>query len=120
VPITIVARDRAGNETTEKVTVDAQQVTQNATVTVTVTLDKATARVGQGVLATVYVVGTTGPRAGVPVTLSAGVVQIGTAVTDGSGTARISFIAPPAEGDVSVVVLGGGSSGRASLTITAR
>jgi hypothetical protein len=120
VPITIVARDRAGNETTEKVTVDAQQVTQNATVTVTVTLDKATARVGQGVLATVYVVGTTGPRAGVPVTLSAGVVQIGTAETDGSGTARISFIAPPAEGDVSVVVLGGGSSGRASLTITAR
>ena len=33
VPITIVARDRAGNETTEKVTVVAQQVTQNATVT---------------------------------------------------------------------------------------
>jgi hypothetical protein len=121
VPITVVARDRAGNETTEKLTVVAQQVTQNATtVTVTVTLDKATARVGQGVLATIYVVGTTGPRPGVPVTASAGVVQIGTAVTDGTGTARISFVAPPTEGDVSVVVLGGGSSGRASLTITAR
>jgi uncharacterized lipoprotein NlpE involved in copper resistance len=120
VPITIVARDRAGNETTEKVTVVAQQVTQTATVTVTVALDKATARVGQGVLATIFVVGTTGPRAGVQVTLSAGVVQIGTAVTDGTGTARISFVAPPAEGDVSVVALGGGSSGRASLTITAR
>jgi hypothetical protein len=52
--------------------------------------------------------------------LSVGVVQIGTAVTDGTGTARISFVAPPAEGDVSVVVLGAGSSGRASLTITAR
>ena len=121
VPITIVARDRAGNETTQKVTVVAQQVTQTATTaTVTVTLDKATARAGQGVLATIYVVGTTGPRAGVPVTLSVGVVQIGTGVTDGTGTARISFVAPPAEGDVSVVVLGAGSSGRASLTITAR
>jgi len=121
VPITIVARDRAGNETTQKVTVVAQQVTQTVTTaTVTVTLDKATARAGQGVLATIYVVGTTGPRAGVPVTLSVGVAQIGTGVTDGTGTARISFVAPPAEGDVSVVVLGAGSSGRASLIITAR
>jgi hypothetical protein len=121
VAITVVARDRAGNETTEKVTVVAQQVTQTATTaTVTVTLDKTTARAGQGVLATIYVVGTTGPRAGVPLALSVGVVQIGTAVTDGTGTARISFVAPPAEGDVSVVVLGAGSSGRASLTITAR
>ncbi|HYV22460.1 MAG TPA: hypothetical protein VEN31_07370 [Candidatus Bathyarchaeia archaeon] len=121
VPITIVARDRAGNETTQKVTVVAQQVTPTTTTaTVTVTLDKATARSGQGVLATIYVVGTTGPRAGVLVTLSVGVVQIGTAVTDGTGTARITFVAPAAEGDVSVVVLGAGSSGRASLTITAR
>jgi len=86
--------------------------------TVTVTLDKATAKVGQGVLATVYVVGTTGPRAGVPVTLSVGVASIGTAVTDGTGIARISFVAPPTEGEVSVVVLAAGSSGRASLTIS--
>ena len=119
--ITVVARDRAGNETTQKVTVVAQQVTPTATTaTVTVTLDKTTARAGQGVLATVYVVGTTGPRPGVLVTLSVGVVQIGTAVTDGTGTARISFVAPAVEGDVSVVVLGAGSSGRASLTISAR
>jgi glucodextranase-like protein len=118
VPITIVARDRAGNETTEKRTVTAQQVTQILGLTVTVTLDKATVRVGQGVLATIYVVGTTGPRAGVPVTLSVGVASIGTAVTDGTGTARISFVAPPTEGEASVVVLAAGSSGRASLTIS--
>src|SRR2546423_2339177 len=118
VPITVVARDRAGNETTEKVTVTAQQVTQTVGLTITVTLDKATAKVGQGVLATVYVVGTTGPRAGVPVTLSVGVASIGTAVTDGTGTARIPFVAPPTEGEVSVVVLAAGSSGRASLTIS--
>jgi glucodextranase-like protein len=118
VPITVVARDRAGNETTEKLTVTAQQVTQTVGLTITVTLDKATARVGQGVLATVYVVGTTGPRAGVPVTLSVGVASIGTAVTDGAGIARIPFIAPSTEGETSVVVLAAGSSGRASLTIS--
>jgi len=118
VPITVVARDRAGNETTEKVTVTAQQVTQTIGLTITVTLDKTTAKVGQGVLATIYVVGTTGPRAGVPVTLSVGVASIGTAVTDGTGTARIPFIAPPTEGETSVVVLAAGSSGRASLTIS--
>jgi len=118
VPITVVARDRAGNETTQKLTVTAQQVTQIVGLTVTVTLDKATARVGQGVLATVYVVGTTGPRAGVLVTLSVGVASIGTAVTDGSGTARIPFVAPSTEGETSVVVLAAGSSGRASLTIS--
>jgi Glucodextranase, domain B len=118
VPITVVARDRAGNETTQKLTVTAQQVTQPIGLTITVTLDKTTAKVGQGVLATVYVVGTTGPRAGVPVTLSVGVASIGTAVTDGGGIARIPFIAPATEGETSVVVLASGSSGRASLTIS--
>jgi hypothetical protein len=120
VPITVVARDRAGNETTQKLTVIAQQVTQTVGVTVTVTLDKATVRPGQGVLATIYVVGLTGPRAGVPVTVSVGVYIVGTAVTDGTGTARLSFAAPPTEGDASVVVLAAGSSGRASLTVSAR
>jgi len=117
-PITVVARDRAGNETTQKVTVTAQQVTQAVGLTVTVTLDKTTARVGQGILATVFVVGTNGPRAGIPVTLTVGVVSAGTAVTDGSGVARISFVAPSTEGETSVVVLASGSSGRATLTIS--
>lgn len=120
VPITIVARDRAGNETTQKVTIVAQQVTQTAGLTVTVTLDKQAVRPGQGVLATIYVVGATGPRAGLPITLSVGVATIGTAVTDATGTARMSFAAPTVEGDVSVVVLAAGSSGRASLTVSAR
>jgi hypothetical protein len=118
VPITVVARDRAGNETTQRVTVIAQQVAQTASLTVAVVLDKPTAKVGQGVLATIIVVGPTGPRAGIPVTLSVGVVSIGTAVTDALGTARIPFVAPSTEGEVSVVVLAAGSSGRASLTIS--
>ncbi|TMD56042.1 MAG: hypothetical protein E6I83_03165 [Chloroflexi bacterium] len=121
VPITIVARDRAGNETTQKVTVVAQLVSPSATTAaVTVTLDKTTARPGQIVLATVFVSGTTGPRAGVLVTLSVGVLQIGTAVTDSTGMARAAFAAPAAEGDVNIVVLAAGSSGRASLTVSAR
>jgi hypothetical protein len=120
VTVTVVARDRAGNETTEKLTVIAQQVAQTTGVTVTVTLDKATARPGQGLLATIFVSGLTGPRAGVLVTGSVGVATMGSAVTDATGTARLSFAAPTTEGDVSVVVLAGGSSGRASLTVSPR
>ena len=118
VPITVVARDRAGNETTQKLTVTAEQVTTAAGLTVAVTLDKTSARVGQPVLARIYVTGATGSRAGILVTLSVGVTTIGTAVTDGSGTARISFVAPATEGETSVVVLAAGSSGRASLTVS--
>jgi hypothetical protein len=119
-PITIVARDRAGNETTQKITVVAQQVAQTTGVTVTVTLDKTTARPGQVVLATIHVAGPTGPRAGVPITLSVGVAPIGTAVTDAAGITRLGFAAPATEGDTSVVVLAAGSSGRASLTVSPR
>ena len=54
--VALRTRDRAGNETTQKLTVIAQQLTQTTGVTVTVTLDKATARPGQVVLATIYVV----------------------------------------------------------------
>ena len=120
VQINVVARDRAGNETTQKLTVVAQQVTQTTGVTVTVTLDKATAKPGQIVLATIYVVGVTGPRPGVPLALSVGVLPIGSSVTDGTGAARVPFAAPATEGDVSVVVLAAGTSGRASLTVSAR
>jgi len=117
-PITVVARDRAGNETTQKLTVTAQQATQTAGVNVTVLLDKPTAKVGQVVVATVYVFGTTGPRAGVLVTLSVGIASIGTAATDSTGIAKIPFAAPAIEGDASVVALAAGSSGRASLTVS--
>jgi glucodextranase-like protein len=118
--ISVVARDRAGNETTQKLTVTAQQVTQTIGPTITVTLNTATAKPGQGLLATVVVSGVTGPRAGVLVTGSVGVTTMGSAVTDATGTARLSFSAPTTEGDVSVVILAGGSSGRASLTVSAR
>ena len=120
VAITVVARDRAGHQTTQKLTVHAQQTTPTTGITVTVTLNTATARPGQGILATILVSGVTGPRAGVLVTGSVGVTTMGSAVTDATGMARLSFAAPVTEGDVSVVVLAGSSSGRASLTVSAR
>ena len=44
-------------------------------------------------------------------------IPIGTAVTDATGNATISFAAPPNEGIAQVVVLAGSASGSAVLTI---
>jgi hypothetical protein len=120
VQITVVSRDRAGNETTQKISVVAIELPQTVTTTVSVTLDNAKVKPSQTVIATIRVMGPTGPRAGVPATLSVGIVTIGTAITDGTGTARIGFAAPPNEGEANVVVLAAGASGRAPLTIAAR
>jgi len=57
------------------------------------------------------------PRADEQVTLSVGVIPISSARTDSAGRARISFFAPPNEGDAAVVVLASGASGRATLTV---
>ena len=116
-PITVVSADRAGNETTEKLTVVAQQSAQVVGPTLAVALDRTTARPGQQVVATVSLRDASGARVGTLVTLSVGVVNIGSAVTDFSGSARIGFAAPTTEGDIGVVVLGGGASGRATLTV---
>jgi hypothetical protein len=116
--ITVVSRDRAGNETTQRLSVNAEQPSRSAgAVTLTVTLSSTSVRPGQFVLATVGLRDAKGPKAGVQVALSVGVVFIGSAITDASGTARITFAAPPNEGEASVVVLGGGASGRATLTV---
>ncbi|MEK7862126.1 MAG: hypothetical protein AAB295_02555, partial [Chloroflexota bacterium] len=53
----------------------------------------------------------------VRISLSVGVITIGSARTDASGVARIGFAAPPNEGDAAVVVLANGASGRATLTV---
>ena len=118
--ISVVSRDRAGNETTQKVAVVVSQSTSAAEPTLTVALNQPSVRVGQQVVAAIYLRDAIGPKAGVQVTLSVGVVLIGSAVTDNSGTARIGFAAPTTEGEIGVVVLGGGTSGRATLTVIAR
>ena len=115
--IAVVARDRAGNETTQKVGVTAER-SSGSGATLTVVLDRGTVRPGQQVLATITLRDTLGPRADALVALSVGVVFIGDAVTDATGVARIGFAAPPNEGTASVVVLAAGVSGSASLTVT--
>ena len=115
--ITVVARDRAGNETTVKTQVTVKPATTVAA-SVSVTLDKTRVTPGGFVTATIFVIGTNGvPRAAEQVSLSVGVIPIASAVTDATGIARVSFFAPPNEGDAAVVVLASGASGRATLTV---
>jgi glucodextranase-like protein len=115
--MTVIARDRAGNETTVKTSVTLRAPTSAATLVLTVTLDHTTVKPGAQVLATIRLTANGLPKLGESVTLSVGVITIGSAVTDASGTARIAFAAPPNEGDASVVVLANGATGRATLTV---
>jgi hypothetical protein len=116
VAITVVARDRAGNETTAKANVTLRAPTVSATL-VTVTLDRTKVRPGEIVGAQIRVTENGIPKIGVLATLSVGVVTIGSSATDAFGNTRISFAAPPNEGDAAVVVFAAGSSGRTVLTV---
>lgn len=116
VAITVVARDRAGNETTAKADVTLRAPTA-ATTVVSVTLDRATVRPGAIVSAQIRVIENGRPKVGALATLSVGVITIGSAVTDAFGNTRIAFAAPPNEGDAVVVVFAAGTSGRTTLTV---
>jgi hypothetical protein len=116
VAITVIARDRAGNETTAKLDVTLRAPTAAATV-VTVTLDRAKVRPGEIVGAQIRVTTNGIPKAGTLATLSVGVVTIGSSTTDAFGNTRIAFAAPPNEGDAAVVVFAAGASGRTALTV---
>src|SRR5439155_436757 len=74
--ITVVARDRAGNETTEKLNVVAQPLTQAGGLTLTVAMSSTSVRPGQGVFATITLRGANGPRAGRPRPLSLAAVSM--------------------------------------------
>ena len=116
--ITVVARNEAGLETAVRVPVTVKPGATGAPATqVGVALDRVRVKPGDQVTALVIVTDGTAPRAGVTVTLSVGVVSIGTARTDASGRATISFAAPTTEGDIAVVVLAAGASGRATLVV---
>src|SRR5439155_24145550 len=106
-----------GNETTVKNQVTVKPATTSA-VSISVTLDKTTVKPGGFVTATIFIIGTNGvPRAGESVSLSVGVIPIATSTTDLTGIARISFAAPPNEGEAADVVLAAGGTGRATLTV---
>ena len=116
--ITVLARDRAGNETRSVATVTVRDRPVAGTLSLFVALDKPTVRPGGTVVATITLSDPSGPRADVGVSLSVGVVPIGTAKTDQLGKATISFAAPSSEAVAQVVVLGGGVSGSAILTVS--
>jgi len=117
--ITVVARNEAGLETTVRVPVTVKPGPSAAPATqVGVALDRTRVKPGDQVTAQIIVTDGTAPRSGVTVTLSVGVVSIGTARTDASGRTTISFAAPTTEGDIAVVVLAAGASGRATLVVS--
>lgn len=116
VAITVVARDRAGNETTAKSSATLRAPTAASTV-VTVTLDRTRVRPGETVVAQIRVTDRGSPRIGTLVTLSVGDYTIGSFATDGLGNARFGFAAPPNEGEFGVFVFAAGTSGRATLTV---
>ena len=115
--ITVLARYRAGNETTVKTPITVKAPTTAAALVVTVTLDKLKVTPGQFVIADIAVTVNGQPRVDEQVTLSVGVITIGSTRTNANGQARITFFAPPNEGDAAVVVLATGASGRATLTV---
>jgi hypothetical protein len=116
VAITVVARDRAGNETTVKSNVTLKAVVTSSAV-VTVTLDRTKVKPGETVVAQIRVTENGIPKIGTLVTLSVGVFTVGSFATDGSGNARFGFAAPPTEGEAAVFVFAAGTSGRATLTV---
>ncbi len=115
--INVVARDRAGNETIVKTTITVRAPTTTAPLAVGVTLDRTRVAPGAWVIAEIRASANGVARSGELVTLSVGVITIGSARTDTSGVARIGFAAPPNEGDAAVVVLANGATGRATLTV---
>jgi sporulation-control protein spo0M len=117
-PITVIARDRAGNETKAQLSVTVNgKPTLGAAATVGVTLANAIVKPGGFVTATIGVSNGGTAVAGQTVSLQVGVTAIGTAVTDATGHAVISFFAPANEGTAQVVVLAGNASGSTPLTI---
>ena len=116
VAITVIARDRAGNETTAKSNVTLRAPATTAAV-VTVTLERARVRPGEIVVANIRVTENGIPKIGTRATLSVGLITIGSFATDGFGNARFGFAAPPNEGEAAVFVFAAGTSGRALLTV---
>jgi hypothetical protein len=115
VAITVVARDRAGNETTAKADITLRAPT-TATL-VTVTLDRAQVRPAEIVGANIRVTENGVPRIGALVTVLVNDYTIGNTRTDAFGNTRITFAAPPNVGEFTVFVLGAGASGRTTLTV---
>ncbi|MSQ37719.1 MAG: hypothetical protein EXR61_05340 [Chloroflexi bacterium] len=117
--IVISARNEAGVEA--KVTIPVTVKPSATTVPAAqlgVALDRVRVRPGDPVNAQVIFTDGGTARGGVTVSVSVGVVSVGTARTDATGRAVIPFAAPTTEGEIAVVALASGASARATLTVT--
>ena len=120
--LTIVARDKAGNETKTQLSLTVKEASPAvAGVSLALTLDRAKVRPGETVVARIVATDSGKPKADVSVTLSVGVFTVGTYRTDASGIAIVGFAAPDHEiDDAGVVVVGASTSARASLTVSTK
>lgn len=119
--ITVVATDKAGNETKSQMQLTVKPSASPAAVgtALTLTLDRTTVRPGETVVAQIVATDAGKPKPDLPVTLQVGVITIGTYRTDASGTSRVGFAAPDHEvSAATVLVLGGGTSATTALTVS--
>lgn len=119
-PVTIVARDRAGNETRSELTVRVRlpEAAPVAGLALSVYLDRTLVRPSETVIVNVIALENGQPRPDLPLTISMGVQFLGSYRTDSFGVVSLGFQAPAEETEtVAVVVLGGGTSATATFTV---
>jgi len=118
--IDIVARDQAGNETKKTLHVTVQQSAQTASLFVTVTLDRVSAKPGATVTGDIAVSDHGLPVPFASVTVNVGLTTVVRSITDSTGHYRVTFTAPSTEGFVQVTALVTGtnnSNGRGGATL---
>lgn len=117
VPIEVITRDPAGNETKTKVDVVVRATAAQAGQRVAITLDRTKVRPGEPVVVDVSVLENGRPKANAAVTIFVGVFEVGTSRTGTSGSVKVGFAAPTTEGEIGVVAIASSGSARATLTV---
>ena len=117
VPIEVITRDQAGNETKAKIDVVVRPAAAVAGQRVAISLDRTKVRPGEPVVADITVLESGRPQANASVTLFVGVFEVGTSRTSAAGSVKVGFAAPTTEGEIGVVVIASNGSARATLTV---
>jgi len=117
VPIEVITRDQAGNETKANVDVLVRATVAQAGQRVAITLDRTKVRPGEPVVVDVSVLENGRPKASASVTIFVGVFEVGTSRTGSNGSVKVGFAAPTTEGEIGVVAISSSGSARATLTV---
>lgn len=118
--IEVIARDAAGNETKQRVSVTVKpSPSASVTLGVSVGLDHAKVKPGDPVVADIVVTGPSGPVRDAVVSVSVALAGVGPGRTDSAGRYRVSFNAPDVEGIVQVIAFASSTttSGRGAATL---